>query len=99
MEYTISAAARILGANAVGAGDYAFSELSVDSRRLSFPDSTLFFAIETGTNDGHKYVNDAYRMGVRCLNDYIEKYERIIIFIYLLNLRLWRNLMFTAWRR
>ena len=66
MEYTISAAARILGANAVGAGDYAFSELSVDSRRLSFPDSTLFFAIETGTNDGHKYVNDAYRMGVRC---------------------------------
>ena len=32
-------------------------------------------------------------------DDYIEKYERIIIFIYLLNLRLWKNLMFTAWRR
>ena len=66
MEYTIAEAAKILDADAGGCGGYVFSEISVDSRRLSFPGVTLFFAIKTETNDGHKYVREAYDMGVRC---------------------------------
>jgi alanine racemase len=39
--------------------------LLTDSRTLSFPESTLFFAIQTKKNDGSKYVSDLYRQRVR----------------------------------
>lgn len=40
--------------------------LLTDSRSLSRPDSTLFFAINTpGGNDGHRYIRDLYSRGVR----------------------------------
>ncbi|MBD5358575.1 MAG: bifunctional UDP-N-acetylmuramoyl-tripeptide:D-alanyl-D-alanine ligase/alanine racemase [Bacteroides sp.] len=40
--------------------------LLTDSRSLTRPDSSLFFAIETpGGNDGHKYISELYERGVR----------------------------------
>lgn len=41
------------------------SHLLTDSRALSFPETTLFFAIKTARNDGHNYLSDLYRQGVR----------------------------------
>ena len=37
----------------------------IDSRRLIHPDSTLFVAIVSGRNDGHHYIADLYKKGVR----------------------------------
>ncbi|MBI2966950.1 MAG: bifunctional UDP-N-acetylmuramoyl-tripeptide:D-alanyl-D-alanine ligase/alanine racemase [Bacteroidetes bacterium] len=36
-----------------------------DSRAITFPETSLFFAIRAPHNDGHRYVTDAYRKGVR----------------------------------
>jgi len=40
--------------------------LLTDSRRLISPVSTLFVAIVTQKNDGHKYLNDLFEKGVQC---------------------------------
>ena len=66
MLYGIEELAKITGAVPVNLMPYGISNLSVDSRRLSFPAETLFFAIKTDANDGHKYIKDAYDAGVRC---------------------------------
>ena len=39
--------------------------LLTDSRSLENPEGTLFFAIPTDGNDGHKYIYDLYKRGVR----------------------------------
>lgn len=38
--------------------------LSVDSRRISFPDTTVFFALETSKRSGNEFITDAYNKGV-----------------------------------
>lgn len=45
--------------------------LLTDSRRIVYPETSLFFAIHSERNDGHKYLQDAYDAGVR--NFIIEK--------------------------
>lgn len=40
--------------------------LLTDSRSLSLPEISAFFAIETARNDGHKYIYELYERGVRC---------------------------------
>ncbi len=40
--------------------------LLTDSRRLIFPETTLFFAIETNKNDGHHYIKELIDKGVEC---------------------------------
>ena len=40
------------------------STLLTDSRSLCIPDETLFFALRTNVNDGHRYVAELYRRGV-----------------------------------
>lgn len=39
--------------------------LLTDSRSLTEPETSLFFAIPTKENDGHRYVRDLYERGVR----------------------------------
>ena len=39
--------------------------LVFDSRRLQQPAASLFFAIRTDHNDGHHYLHDAFRRGIR----------------------------------
>ena len=39
--------------------------LLTDSRSLCFPKETLFFALKTQRNDGHKYIGELYKRGVR----------------------------------
>lgn len=40
-------------------------EILIDSRRLVHPASTLFVAIVSGRNDGHRYIHELYERGVR----------------------------------
>ena len=41
------------------------NHLLTDSRKLSQPAGTLFFAISGKFNDGHKYLATLYKQGVR----------------------------------
>lgn len=65
MNYTIEKITTLLGARRIGTADAQISWLLTDSRSLCFPEETLFFALKTSRNDGHKYIDDLYRRGVR----------------------------------
>ena len=55
-----------LNPNAVeGPREGTVEHLLTDSRSLAFPETTLFFAIRTATGDGHRYIPDLIRRGVR----------------------------------
>lgn len=45
--------------------DDKIDHLVYDSRRILQPSSSLFFALKTEHNDGHKYLISAYKKGVR----------------------------------
>ena len=49
----------------MGSADAQIGWLLTDSRSLCFPEETLFFALRTARNDGHRYIEDLYRRGVR----------------------------------
>lgn len=65
MEYAISKVAQIIGAKTNTLHESTISILLTDSRHLSFPESSLFFALKTKTNDGHRYIADLYKWRVR----------------------------------
>ncbi len=65
MNYSIEKITTLIGARRIGTADAQISWLLTDSRSLCFPEETLFFALKTARNDGHKYIADLYRRGVR----------------------------------
>ncbi len=65
MTYSIVKIATLIGARLYGSADATIGWLLTDSRSLCFPEQTLFFALRTKRNDGHKYIDDLYRRGVR----------------------------------
>ena len=65
MNYTIEKIATLIGARRIGTADARIGWLLTDSRSLCFPEETLFFALKTQRNDGHRYIADLYRRGVR----------------------------------
>ena len=67
MQYTIGEISKILNATLVGPSpDSKVTRLLTDSRSLSFPEETLFFAIVTLHGNGHAYIPELYSRGVRC---------------------------------
>ena len=65
MTYSIVKIATLVGARRYGDHDANVRWLLTDSRSLCFPEETLFFALRTKRNDGHRYIDDLYRRGVR----------------------------------
>lgn len=65
MSYTIESITEIIGARRVGDTPATIDWLLTDSRSLSFPEETLFFALTTKRNDGARYIPDLYARGVR----------------------------------
>lgn len=65
MAYSIEKVTTLIGARRYGEAEGNVSFLLTDSRSLSFPEETLFFALKTERNDGHRYIADLYRRGVR----------------------------------
>ncbi|MDD6186178.1 MAG: bifunctional UDP-N-acetylmuramoyl-tripeptide:D-alanyl-D-alanine ligase/alanine racemase [Bacteroidales bacterium] len=49
----------------LGSPECQITKLAIDSRKVTVPEHTLFFAIETEKNDGHLYIPSLYQMGVR----------------------------------
>ncbi len=65
MNYSIKEVARVLNAKTEKLHDATINILLIDSRRLSFPEQSLFFALKTRTNDGHRYISELYNLRVR----------------------------------
>ncbi|PXV62498.1 alanine racemase [Dysgonomonas alginatilytica] len=65
MTYTISEIAKTLKIKEVNNPESPISHLLSDSREVFNPGETLFFALKTANNDGHKYVDELYNLGVR----------------------------------
>ena len=65
MPYTIETIAERISARRVGDTPATIDWLLTDSRSLSFPEETLFFALTTKRNDGARYIPDLYSRGVR----------------------------------
>ncbi len=45
--------------------DILVKDILIDSRKLITPDKTVFFALKSNYNDGHKYVKNLYDRGVK----------------------------------
>ena len=65
MTYSIEKVATLIGARRLGEVETTIAWLLTDSRSLCFPEQTLFFALRSQRNDGHKYIPELYRRGVR----------------------------------
>ena len=65
--YTVADIARCMGGTLLQAphAEEVIRELAFDSRRIQQGDETLFFALVTQRNDGHRYIGDLYRKGIR----------------------------------
>ena len=65
MTYSIEKVATLIGARRYGEAEATIGWLLTDSRSLCFPEQTLFFALRTQRNDGHKYIPELYARGVK----------------------------------
>lgn len=65
MIYPIEKVTALIGARCFGRQQGNISFLLIDSRSLCFPEETLFFALRSERNDGHRYIPELYHRGVR----------------------------------
>lgn len=63
--YSIVKITTLIGARRIGDKEATISWLLTDSRSLAFPEGTLFFALKSERNDGHRFIADLYKRGVR----------------------------------
>ncbi len=64
MSYPISHIATIVNAEATVVNDSIVEHLLVDSRKISSPGTSLFFAIKGPRRDGQQYIPELYKKGV-----------------------------------
>jgi alanine racemase len=57
--------AQLIGIEGIKLPETEINWLLTDSRSLSFPVESLFFAIKTARNDGHNYVEELYEQNLR----------------------------------
>jgi Alr-MurF fusion protein len=57
--------AKLIGANVKNVPSVEINWLLTDSRSLSFPVESLFFAIHTARNNGHNYITELYQQNLR----------------------------------
>lgn len=65
MSYTIELISQLIAAQRMGDRPATIDWLLTDSRSLSFPEETLFFALTTKRNKGAQYIPDLFDRGVR----------------------------------
>lgn len=64
--YTSKKIAEIIKGKLSGAAAITVKHLISDSRTITAYNESAFFALISERNNGHKYVNDLYKNGVRC---------------------------------
>ncbi|MGE5518623.1 MAG: bifunctional UDP-N-acetylmuramoyl-tripeptide:D-alanyl-D-alanine ligase/alanine racemase [Candidatus Dadabacteria bacterium] len=66
MKYAVSEICDIVRGKFISkAADSSIEHLVYDTRKIQQAEASLFFAIVTQLNDGHKYLNDAYAKGIK----------------------------------
>lgn len=65
MNYSISKIADVLKLPQPMLPAMTINTLLTDSRSLTYPEESLFFALRTRNNDGHRYLQGLYNKGVR----------------------------------
>ena len=65
MSYPIEQLTALLSARRIGSTSAVVSRLLTDSRSLWLPEETAFFALVSQHGDGHAYIPELYRRGVR----------------------------------
>lgn len=65
--YTIKKIASVVGGQLIGnqSDTIIIKDILFDSRLLIDAEDTLFFALNSGRNDGHKYITELYEKGVK----------------------------------
>lgn len=63
--YSTESIAKIINGALQGSASVSIEHLVYDSRKVQNPQSALFFAIKTAHSNGHDYVNEVYKKGVR----------------------------------
>ncbi|HBS88419.1 MAG: bifunctional UDP-N-acetylmuramoyl-tripeptide:D-alanyl-D-alanine ligase/alanine racemase [Bacteroidetes bacterium GWF2_38_335] len=63
--YSINDITKIIGGKITGGFDYTINYLLTDSRSLSSPLNSLFFALVGDRHNGHNYIEDLYQKNVR----------------------------------
>ncbi len=94
-EYSISEITRIIKGELILESDTntMISELAIDSRRLIVPEVSLFFALTSKRNDGHKYIEELYDKGVR--NFVVENEPSNLLLLYNTNIIKVKNTLFA----
>ncbi len=64
MIYSIDKITALIGAHRYGNTESNIEWILTDSRSLSFPEASLFFALRTTRNDAHRYIPELYSRGV-----------------------------------
>lgn len=65
MRYTSSDIAKIVRGKLKGREDIIVNEIITDSRQIVFMDGMAFFAIRGKNHDGHDFINNLYKQGIR----------------------------------
>ena len=71
--------AQLIGAQNTNLPDSEINWLLTDSRSLSFPAESLFFAIHTARNNGHNYVSELYQQNLRyfVVSEMLPEFEKM----------------------
>jgi len=94
-EYSISEITRIVKGELIQESNpnMVITELVIDSRRLISPEGSLFFALTSKRNDGHKYIEELYEKGVR--NFIVENEPVNLLLLYNANIIKVKNTLFA----
>jgi len=94
-DYTIRDINRIVKGELIqeNDADALVYELVIDSRRLIVPEGSLFFALSSKRNDGHKYIEELYEKGVR--NFVVENDPSNLLLLYDANIIKVKNTLFA----
>ncbi len=65
MNYTINDINKLIGHESAFENASIIDQLVIDSRKINFPETSLFFALKSEYNDGHRYISELYNKGVR----------------------------------
>ena len=64
-DYTLQKLTQFTNGSLLGNGDMKISRILIDSRKVFSPEETLFIALRGRNHDGHKYIEELYKKGVR----------------------------------
>jgi Alr-MurF fusion protein len=65
LQYSISDIARIIGTGTKPVHDTVIGHLLLDSRKVYAPATSLFFALKGPRRDGHQFIGELYKKGIR----------------------------------